>query len=141
MLIKDSIKAGSQIISLLTQLKKNQSLIKKRELVYKTQHFKIKLISLISGFILGLLISLAPVFSLAFSFSNIDLKFQNLLLKLINYLDFLPLIITLISILIISSYNLAKIIKIANPIKNVIITLTIFGCTWYLCYLYLFHIL
>ncbi|MFX1452393.1 MAG: hypothetical protein ACFFCM_16255, partial [Promethearchaeota archaeon] len=141
MLIKDSLKAGNQIISLLTQLKKNQSLITKRELVYKTQHFKIKLISLISGFILGLLMSLAPVFSLAFTFSNLDIKFQNILLKLINYLDFLPLILTLISILIISAYNLAKIIKIANPVKNILFTLIIFGSTWYISYLYLFYML
>lgn len=141
MLLKDSIEAGFQIISLLTQLKKNQNLIQKREIIYKTQQFKIKLISLISGFILGLLISLAPLFSLAFSFSNLSLKFQNLLFKFINYYNFMPLILTIISNLIISSYNLAKIVQINNPFKNILITLMTFGVTWYFGYLYFSYII
>ncbi|MHA1380323.1 MAG: hypothetical protein ACTSRG_18310 [Candidatus Helarchaeota archaeon] len=141
MLTKDSIKTGDEIILIVNQLKKNQNLIKKREIIYKSQHFKIRIISIISGFILGLLMSLAPILGLAFSLTSLNIKFQNLLLKMINYIEFLPLIITLISILIVSSYNLAKIIQLNNPIQNILITLLTFGVTWYFCYTYVISLI
>ena len=139
MLEKDSIKSGNQIISLITNLKKNQNLIKKRELVYESQQFKVQIISMISSFVLGLLASLSPIFSLAINFSNFGQKFQGIFLKMINLIEYIPLFITLISILIISSYYMAKSIQLNSPIKNIFISLFIFGVVWYVSYSYLFN--
>jgi len=138
MLIKDSVETGSQIISIISQLKKNQNLIKKRELIYKSHEFKIKMTSSILGFILGLLTSLAPFFSLAFTFNNLGLKIQSFMVKIINYFDYFTLIVMNVSILIISSYNLSKIIQLEKPLQNVFSSLLIFGITWYCCNVYLF---
>lgn len=127
MLNKSSLETGNRILSTLQHLKTNRELIRERESIIKAQQFKAKFMIFISSAVLGLLAGLSP-FLMKIGFLLADpettLNFQ--------FIDALPLIISICVMATYSAYYLAKIVKIGKPIRYGVWSLLTFSI---LCYI------
>ena len=111
MILFDSQKAGERIQFMISRIKRNQELIKKRKMIFESQKFKINVLCIILNGILGLICSISPLISMS-SMTLFNSELFNLQEPQI-YL-FFPIIILLAIISIYSTYFVLKIFKITQ---------------------------
>jgi len=127
MLDKSSIETGNRILSILQQLKANRELIRERESIIKAQQFKVKFLSFVLAAILGLLAGIAPLL----------VKMGNLVSNpggsvVFNFWDTFPLSLSLLFMILYTSYFITKIVKTRHPWQFSIWAGLIFIILWYL---------
>ncbi|MHC1590453.1 MAG: hypothetical protein ACXQS8_00025, partial [Candidatus Helarchaeales archaeon] len=128
MLSKSSAETGSRLISMITQIKMNQQLIRERKLVFKAQQFKIRFLCLILNAVLGMLACITPL---------LYYSFQALQLLGFEFAPFSPVYVVLtwpqnaflLCISIACTYFLLDLVGIENKVFHCVICLLVFLIT------------
>lgn len=127
MLKKSSVETGNRIISIIQQLKTNQELIQERESILKAQQFKIKFLSFIIAGILGVIAGLTPIL---LQISKVLTAPTNTIE--INFIDAVPLSLSLLIMTVYSAYFLNKLVKVPKPWRFSLWGCITFSSFWYL---------
>lgn len=123
-LSKNSQEAGKMLERAIWEIREDQQLVEERKNQLKAQSFKIKILSVASSAILGLISSLTPLFSL----SSQLLQYQLIptITALFELGLYWPAFITLGVISIITSYSTAKISETKHPSIYALASLLLF---------------
>jgi hypothetical protein len=123
-LTKNSREAGKMLERTIWEIREDQQLVEERKNQLNAQLFKIKILSVASSAILGLISSLAPLFSISSNF----LKYQYIPTTITGFEIgvYWPTLITLGIISVITSYSSAKIAETKHPFIYALASLLLF---------------
>ncbi len=129
-LTKNSQEAGKMLERAIWEIREDQQLVEERKNQLKAQSFKIKILSVTSSAILGLISSLTPLFSI----SSQLLQYQLIPSITTNFGIgvYWPALITLGIISIMTSYSTAKISETKHPFIYALASLLLFALVFVL---------
>ncbi|MGQ9722820.1 MAG: hypothetical protein ACUVXA_16040 [Candidatus Jordarchaeum sp.] len=112
-LTKNAQEAGKMLERAIWEIRENQQLVEERKNQLKAQSFKIKILSVASSAILGLISSLTPLFSI--SSQLLQYQITPIISSYFEIGIYWPTLITLGIISIMTSYSTAKISETKHP--------------------------